>query len=195
MNHLVFSPELSYVIGVRYGDASPYVYLLNQNYILELRATDYDFLEEFNRCISLALGKSELYAIYEVRGRDPHYKRMWGVTGYSKRLIELLDDGWEGVVEKYPCPFIRGLGDSEGSTVCHTSKAALLLVREVRLKAILQKLDPRATRVALKYALLVDDFLSVQHGLSTEEENQLTMLARKLLNETPQVAQVRRKGR
>ena len=73
-------------------------------------------------------------------------------------------------------------------------KAALLLVREFRYKVYVQMLDRRAVRVALKYALLVDDYLSVQHGLSREEENQLTVLARKLFQETPQVAQKIKKG-
>ena len=72
-------------------------------------------------------------------------------------------------------------------------KAALLLVQEFRYKAVIQMLDPRAVRVALKYALLVDDFIS-KHGLSTDEDKRLTLLARKLLNATPQVAEERRKG-
>lgn len=67
-------------------------------------------------------------------------------------------------------------------------KAALLLVREFRHWAVVQRLDPRAVRVALKYALLVDDYLSVEHGTSKEEEKQLTILAQKLFKETPQVA-------
>lgn len=72
-------------------------------------------------------------------------------------------------------------------------KVALLLVREFRYKAVIQMLDPRAVRVALKYALLVDDYLSVEHGISKEEEKQLTILAQKLFKETPQVAEKRRK--
>lgn len=63
-------------------------------------------------------------------------------------------------------------------------KAALLLVRDFRFQAFVQMLDPRAVRVALKYALLVDDFISTQHGLSTDEDKRLTLLARKLLNAT-----------
>jgi hypothetical protein len=64
-------------------------------------------------------------------------------------------------------------------------KAALLLLREFRYKAVAQKIDPRAVRVALKYGLLVDDYLSVQHGLSREEEKRLIILAKKLFKETP----------
>ena len=74
-------------------------------------------------------------------------------------------------------------------------KAALLLVRDFRYKTYVQKLDPRAVRVALKYALLVDDYISKEHGFSKEEEKQLTVLAQKLFNETPQMAQEHRHKR
>jgi len=66
-------------------------------------------------------------------------------------------------------------------------KAALLLVRDFRAKAVMQCLDPRAVRVALKYALLVDDYLVKQHGLSPAEEQQINELAKKLFKQTPQV--------
>lgn len=73
-------------------------------------------------------------------------------------------------------------------------KSALLLVRDLRYKAaVVQHLDPRAVRVALKYALLVDDYLSFQHGLSAEEEKTLKALAQKLFDETPQVTQAQRR--
>jgi len=71
-------------------------------------------------------------------------------------------------------------------------KAALLLVREFRAKAVMQDLDPRAVRVALKYALLVDDYLSKEHGLSVAEEQQLEKLAKQLFEQTPQVKQSRK---
>lgn len=71
-------------------------------------------------------------------------------------------------------------------------KAALMLLRELRYKAVAQELDPRAVRVALKYALLVDDYLS---GCSKEEEKQLTMLAQKLFKETPKIAQAKKERR
>jgi len=66
-------------------------------------------------------------------------------------------------------------------------KAALLLVRDLRAKAIMQNLDPRAVRVALKYALLVDDYLMKEHGLTIAEEQQLEKLAKNLFSETPQI--------
>lgn len=124
MNRLVFSPELSYVIGVRFGDGSPNVNRKRGSYGLELAVTDYDFVKEFDRCLCLAVGKSTEYSIFEVKGRDPRYKKMWKVVGYSKLLIELLDGSWKDVVENYPAPFVRGIGDSEGSPINHTSRQA-----------------------------------------------------------------------
>jgi hypothetical protein len=63
--------------------------------------------------------------------------------------------------------------------------AALRLVRYLRLIAVLQRLDPRAVRVALKYALMVDTYLSKQHGLTSEEDRQLTEIAEDLFKKTP----------
>jgi len=64
-------------------------------------------------------------------------------------------------------------------------KAALLLVRDLRLEAYVQKLDPRAVRVALKYALIVDDYLTKQHGLTADEDMNLTKIAQDLFRKTP----------
>lgn len=64
-------------------------------------------------------------------------------------------------------------------------RRALLLVRSLRLHAIAQRLDARAVRVALKYALMVDTEISRLHGLTEGDDEQLTEIAKKLLKETP----------
>ena len=67
-------------------------------------------------------------------------------------------------------------------------KAALLLVREFRCKAVVQMLDPRAVRVALKYALMIDDYIAKEEkGLTQAEEQQLEKLAQELFFKTPQI--------
>ena len=67
-------------------------------------------------------------------------------------------------------------------------KAALLLVREFRYKAVIQMLDPRAVRVALKYALMIDDYIAKEEkGLTQAEEQQLEKLAQELFFKTPQI--------
>ena len=59
-------------------------------------------------------------------------------------------------------------------------KSALLLIRDLRLKAVLHSLDPRAVRVALKLALLIDTHLAKQRGLTDEEDRQLSEIAEDL---------------
>jgi len=64
-------------------------------------------------------------------------------------------------------------------------RQALLLVRNLRLHAVAQRLDARAVRVALKYALMVDTEMSRLHGLTEGEDEELTEIAKKLFKETP----------
>lgn len=66
-------------------------------------------------------------------------------------------------------------------------KAALLLVRDLRAKAVMQGLDPRAVRVALKYALMVDDYLAKEKGLTPPEEQELNRITKKLFDQTAQI--------
>jgi len=66
-------------------------------------------------------------------------------------------------------------------------KSALLLVRDLRAKAFKQGLDPRAVRVALKYALMIDDYVAKEKGLTQAEEQQLEKLAQELFLKTPQI--------
>lgn len=63
--------------------------------------------------------------------------------------------------------------------------AALLLIRELRWKAVMHDLDPRALRVALKYALMIDTELMRKHGLTEEEDEKLTAIAEDLFKKTP----------
>jgi len=70
-------------------------------------------------------------------------------------------------------------------------KAALMLVQEFRFKVMTQKIDPRASRVALKFALKVDDHTSKQHGLTAEEDKALDELAQKMFEQTRKIDQAR----
>ena len=63
-------------------------------------------------------------------------------------------------------------------------KAALLLVRNLRLQAVMQGINPKAVRVALKFALIVDDYLS-RERLTREEDENLTEIAKDLFRKTP----------
>ncbi len=66
-------------------------------------------------------------------------------------------------------------------------KAALFLVMDLRMQAIVRGIDPRALRVALKYALMVDTHCMQESGLTLEEEQKLTEIAKGLFRQTPQI--------
>jgi hypothetical protein len=59
---------------------------------------------------------------------------------------------------------------------------AMLLVREFRLHAIAQRIDPRATRVAIKVLSHLDDHFALKK-LSPKEEFDLEIYASKLAGE------------
>jgi len=61
-------------------------------------------------------------------------------------------------------------------------KKALILVRDLRAKAL--QLDPRAVRIALKFALMIDDYLAKER-ITQEEDEQLTRIAENLFKQTP----------
>lgn len=66
--------------------------------------------------------------------------------------------------------------------------AALFLVRDLRVKAIRARIDPRALRVALKYALIVDTHCMRAHGFSSEDDQKITETAKELFKKTPKTA-------
>ena len=55
-------------------------------------------------------------------------------------------------------------------------RSALLKIRALRLEWFQGRRDPRALRVALKFAILVDDFFALKQ-LSLEEETGLNSMA------------------
>ncbi len=63
----VACPEFAYIIGVETGDGSLNV---NQyNYRIRLKATDLDFVQEFNRCLSVVL-RVPLHRVWFDRRKD-----------------------------------------------------------------------------------------------------------------------------
>lgn len=56
---------------------------------------------------------------------------------------------------------------------------AMLLVREFRLHAVVQRINPKAVRVAIKVLCHIDDHFALRH-LSTKEEFDLEIYASKL---------------
>jgi len=72
--------------------------------------------------------------------------------------------------------------------------AALRLMRDFRYRAIVQGIDARATRIALKCALLMDDYVCKEKGLTQEEDAKLTAIAQDLFNQLLQEEQARAKA-
>lgn len=110
------SPELSYLLGVRYGDGS--LCLSNKWYMFRLGATDKEFVEEFRRCACILLDKKSMPKISQYNGKKTHYKDMYHCNITSKKLYEFLSKPLEEhkyFVGKHPSEFIRGFFDSEGS--------------------------------------------------------------------------------
>jgi len=64
----------------------------------------------------------------------------------------------------------------------------LLVVQNMRAQAAVMNIDPRIVRIALKYALMVDDYLSKQLGLTEQVDQQLTKEAAKLFKQTLKIS-------
>lgn len=61
-------------------------------------------------------------------------------------------------------------------------KRAMLLVREFRLHAVVQKINPKAVRIAIKLLCHIDDHFASMH-LSSKEDFDLEIYASKLAGE------------
>jgi len=98
---LVPSPELSYILGVRYGDLNV------RNYNAVLIVKDKDFAEEFARCSEVIMKRP-----YVVSGR---YRVIVGSKALCDFLKLPLLEAHSYWIEEYPAEFLRGFFDSEGS--------------------------------------------------------------------------------
>jgi len=137
---VVASHELAYVIGVIAGDGNLSVH--GYNYEMLLSVTDYDFAEEFSRCLAKILGRPNPYRV-----RWSEKRKRWIVQGSSIFLHRFLRGGWQllkrYVEHCYRCraSFLRALFDGEGSitgrnlTMTNTDLSLLLYVRKLLAKS------------------------------------------------------------
>jgi intein-encoded DNA endonuclease-like protein len=149
----VASPELAYVIGVIAGDGNLSVH--GYNYEMLLSVTDYDFAEEFSRCLAKILGKSNLYKV-----RWSEKRKRWIVQGSSIILHRFLSKPWQHlknhIEHSSRCrfSFLRALFDGEGSitgrnlTISNTDLSLLLYVRKLLAKSGISTRIPRVTHRA-----------------------------------------------
>ncbi|MBU0635702.1 hypothetical protein KKE06_01635, partial [Candidatus Micrarchaeota archaeon] len=132
------SRELSYVLGVLFGDGSLSLDKRKQEYKIRLDAIDYDFVEKFSASVSKLLGKERYYSICYPK------KKIYSTQIQSKQLYYFIKsikenfDKGKPFIETYPAEFIMGLADSEGTSsfspktswinvvVAHSANLALL---------------------------------------------------------------------
>jgi len=115
------SPELSYVIGVLFGDGTLDDNQKNSDYQIVLAQKDLNFAKVFSEAVSKVIGKKESYKIGLWR------KRYYRVRAYSKILLKFLKrrelKRFTRIINAYPTEFIKGFVDSEGSVTISTNKA------------------------------------------------------------------------
>jgi intein-encoded DNA endonuclease-like protein len=108
--NLTPSPELAYLLGVRYGDGRLMRNEKKSEFSFGLHAKDRDFVEEFKRCADAVKGRCG-GKIWREKGG------YYGYKVYSKALYDFLNkpiQAHEGIIKKFPQHFLRGFFDSEG---------------------------------------------------------------------------------
>ncbi len=114
-NKIVEGPGLAYAVGAWLGDGTLAQDERNYEYYVKLAVSDYDFAEEWGRCLAEALGRSKPYA-----PRWDDDLQRWVVRGSSVMLYDLLkrtrEDPWilMPYLEEYPAEACRGFFDAEG---------------------------------------------------------------------------------
>lgn len=132
------SPELSYLLGVSYGDGKHMKHQKMSQFAFGLVVKDKDFVEEFRRCACSVVGKKSSRIWQTKRG-------YYGWAIYSKKLFNFLSKPLEDhnpFIEKYPGMFLRGFFDSEGTiTWARNNTNAELCLSITNKEVILYCLD------------------------------------------------------
>ena len=138
MNTLLHNnSETSYFLGALLGDGFVGYYENRHQYPIGLSVKDKEFVEEFNKCASIALGMKPK----EIK----QYNKMYRVTFYSKDFAFLLKNKpWEKFIhiyEKYPAEFIKGFFDADGCAqkdgnvyISNTNKDVILYIQDLLLR-------------------------------------------------------------
>lgn len=152
------SSDLSYVLGVMWGDGNLFNNKKKSDYIIRLDVIDEDFVKHFSKCVSKILSKNKSYAVTQLKHKNMD-SIMYSTRARSKELFYFIKEcknDFEKVkifVEMFPKEFIQGLADSEGCpmvcaknnfsiNVCvaySTNKELLLFVKKLLEKKFLIK--------------------------------------------------------
>jgi len=108
------SKELSYFVGVMFGDGCATKDQKNHDYCLMLGTIDKDFAQHFSFCVTKLLNKTKEYPVHSGKNN------MHWVNIRSKELHQFVKEiktdfkKAKPFIEKFPADFIQGLADSEG---------------------------------------------------------------------------------
>ena len=108
------SPELAYIVGAYFGDASA-TEGRNYRYKVKLKVIDREFAEAFGKALR-GIGLNPRMGFENDKTRTGR----WYVEATSKSLFRFLTGPREGLFEvanAYPREFLRGFFDSEGTVV------------------------------------------------------------------------------
>lgn len=103
------SPELSYSLGVIFGDGS--VSKEGHSYSITLRVIDKDFTEAFRKAMSKVL-KRDGRIVYDKR--RSHYKLRFHSIAFGEWFKATPKNDLLKLASRYPKDFLRGFFDSEG---------------------------------------------------------------------------------
>jgi len=111
------SPELVYLLGVRYGDMILCKYVNKRNprnirYLVGLHCKDREFVEEFERCLVKIIHKKKEYSIQKKKDG------LFELVVSNKELHRFMTKSLEmhkTIIEAYPARFLMAFFDSEGT--------------------------------------------------------------------------------
>lgn len=107
------TPELAYVIGVKFGDGS--INIKGYNRRIRLQSIDWKFVREFDRCVSTVLHTEEHTLWAHKKRREIHVEAR-SVLLYNFLRQSLNDlQPWIEHCEKCVSAFLKGFFDSEGT--------------------------------------------------------------------------------
>ncbi len=115
------SQEMSYFLGVMFGDGNISIHKSNYDYCIQLGAIDKEFVEKFSHCVTTILNKTTDYPVHF------HKPNMFHTNIRSKELYEFVRaakinfDLIKPLIEVFPADFIQGLADSEGCPIIKAS--------------------------------------------------------------------------
>lgn len=136
------SAELSYILGVIYGDGWVVVCKKSGNYRVGLHTVSLEFAQEFQK----ALETINLHTnLYPMRNKGFGTKQLYRVQAASRRFVDwwrnLSISEIEQLVTDNPTHFLRGFFDSEGSfstsgqaSLSNTNLDRLALVQRIGTK-------------------------------------------------------------